>query len=113
MLNKRPLAHTSRHVGAGQSVHTSEVCLLSDWCVHPASPPGVPSDSVSVCCEQVKQSDSDQGSPRRVFVPVRSSAPTPVASAKKVKVNPAHVAEARVRAIEQCKTPEEFVKTIL
>ena len=44
VLNKRPLAHTSGRVGAGQSVHTSKVCLQSDWCVHPASPPGVPSD---------------------------------------------------------------------
>jgi hypothetical protein len=68
---------------------------------------------MSVCCEQVNESDSDEGSPRRVYVPVRSSAPTPVASAKKVKVNPAHVAEARAREFEQCKTPEEFVKQIV
>jgi hypothetical protein len=68
---------------------------------------------MSVRREQDDESDSDEGSPRRVYVPVRSSAPTPVASAKKVKVNPAHVAEARARAIEQCKTPEEFVKQIV
>jgi hypothetical protein len=68
---------------------------------------------MSVCCEQVNELDSNEGLTSRVFVPVRSSSPTPVVSAKKVKVNPAHVAEARVRAIEQCKTPEEFVKTIV
>ena len=43
-------------------------------------------------------SDSDAGSPKRVYVPVRSSAPTPVASAKKEKANPAYVAAARERA---------------
>jgi hypothetical protein len=37
-------ADTSGRCGAGQSVHTSVVCLLSDWGVHPASQPGVPSD---------------------------------------------------------------------
>jgi hypothetical protein len=70
---------------------------------------------MSVCCEQeqVNNSDSDEGLPRRVYVPVRSSAPTPVASAKKVKVNPGHVSEARARAIELCKTPEEFVQKIV
>jgi hypothetical protein len=56
---------------------------------------------------------SDAGSPRRVYVPVRSSAPTPVASAQKVKANPAQVAAARERAMELCTTPEEFVQKIV
>jgi hypothetical protein len=40
-------------------------------------------------------------------MPVLSASPTPVdVSARKVKVNPEHVAEARAVAMEQCKTPE-------
>ena len=47
-------------------------------------------------------------------MPVLSASPTPVdVSARKVKVNPEHVAEARAVAMEQCKTPEEFVKQIV
>jgi hypothetical protein len=72
---------------------------------------------MSVCCEHAQvidsDSDRDKGSPRQVYVPVHSSDPTPVESAKKVKVNPVYVAEARERAIELCKTPEEFVQKIV
>jgi hypothetical protein len=46
LLKKRLAADTRGRVGTGKSVHTSTtvVCLSSDWCVHPASQPGVPSD---------------------------------------------------------------------
>jgi hypothetical protein len=43
-MKKRLAADTTGRGGAGQSVHTSVVCLPSDWGVHPASQPGVPSD---------------------------------------------------------------------
>ena len=75
--------------------------------VNPESP------LMSVCGEQGNESDSDEGSPRRTYVPLRSSPPTPVPLAKKVKVNPAHVAQAKAQVIEECQTPEEFVKQIV
>ena len=80
------------------------VGLCVHWCTGPDC------SLMSVCFAlQDNASSSDSESPRRAYVPLHSSTPTPALSAKKVKVTHENVAQARELSIQACTTPVEFV----
>ena len=80
------------------------VGLCVHWCTGPDC------SLMNVCFAlQDNASSSESESPRRTYVPLHSSAPTPAPSAKKVKVTHENVAQARELSIQACTTPVEFV----